>query len=190
VIRQSLAFLLISIISVGFAHSGYNLVVKDIEVNNYQLSIYEDTHLLDGLNEKPQLSLFIQLSENKQVPSAIPELTIQLNQSQEAILTENLRDVGIATDNGSTLYQAYILETAIPETGYFDAVLTLTSKNDVYHYPFRLNAQPQADFRFIELIPSLLFILIPLFGLVLIFLNPYLSRKETLHAKQTRFNHS
>jgi len=179
--------LLLTLFNQVFAHSGYNLITKDLELSDYQISIYEDTHLLEN---KPQLSLFIKVSQNKQVPSEAPLLRINLDQNQHFVLKENFRDVGIATDNGSLLYQAYILESTIPETGFFDAVLTLETTDTLYSYPFKLNAQIQADFRFIELIPSLLFIFIPMFGLAFIFLSPLLSRKEIIYAKQTSFNHS
>ncbi len=181
------AVLTLLVSSIGLAHSGYNLVFQE-NLNTFKVTAFEDSHLIDG---KLHLSLFMQVTENGEAPKEAPELELSLQHNQTLVFSKQARALGPSSDDGKTIYEAYVLESSLPQTGNYAGTLTLKTTHESFSQSFALNAEPKPEFRFIELMPSLIPIAIVLGGLALIFLNPQIvKRKDLPHAQQSYLNHS
>lgn len=173
-------------LNLGFAHSGYNQVFKDKTLGDYQISVFEDTHLQDG---QPQLSLFMQVTKNGQAPQEDLKLELALSQN-ETVIRKEAQALGIASNDGRVIYNAYLLESILPALGHYDVQLDIQAATEVQSYTFWLNAEPQRQARASEFIPSLIIISIALAGFLMLFINPQtVQRKDLPHAKQTQLSH-
>ncbi len=182
---------LIAIVPLGFAHSGYDLVFQDVSIGEYELSLFKDVHVGDGDENRGglELSLFSKLSQDDQAPQQDIKLNLQLDALE---IQNTMRPIGIASDDGKTLYQAYLLTIPISNPETFDALITLETETESHSQAFKINAEPKAKFNPLELLPNLLLILIPLIGFALLFLAPKLSitRKDVQNESQTHFSHT
>lgn len=188
ILRNIFMMLLVLSSSLVFAHEGFNVVLNDVVVNPYTVTVLEDTHLVDN---QAQMNMMIQVAHGRGAAPADTKVFLKLENASTLVYDNEVKYVASSSSDGRTFYAYYIVTVPLAQQGLHQATLELdgTLGNATTNFQFEAKAAP--DFRVVELIPSLVIISICLAGLALFFLSSRAPLQTTVTEQdQKGFHHA
>jgi hypothetical protein len=166
--------------SLALAHEGFNLVLNDVPVAAYTLTVLEDTHVVEG---KSQMNLMIQVAHGREAAPANTSVWLRLEHNNTLVYEANVDYVGSSSSDGRTFYAYYLVNIPITDMGTHQAHLKLDGPLGTAETNFQFEAKATPELRATELIPSLLIISICLAGFLLFFLSTRTPRQKDTQQK-------
>ena len=131
----------------------------------YTVSVLADFHAAD-VQDGSTSQLFVQLSRDGEAP-AETAVALELTYQGEQIYAGEVPFVTNSSDDGKTFYAAYIVDLALPQQGYYDAILSLDTPAGTVTRSY--GAVTQRGVSWLEYLPSLLILGICVGGAALLF---------------------
>jgi hypothetical protein len=171
-------FVMLLILSWGsaLAHEGFNVVLKDVAVNTYTVTVLEDTHLVEN---QTQMNMMIQVAHGRDAAPANTKVFLKLENNTTIIYDNDVKYVASSSLDGRAFYAYYTVTIPLPQQGMYQARLELDGSLGNATRTFQFEAKATPDFRAVELIPSLLIISICLAGLALFFFSSRIPLQTT-----------
>jgi hypothetical protein len=152
------------LVSFALAHEGFNVVLEDVSVNPYTVTILEDTHIT---NEQLQTSLMIQVANGREAAPADTGVKLKLEQNNIIIYENEVPYVGSSSTDGRSFYAYYFVTVPLVDLNSYDMRLELSGSLDTAIKTVSFQPKFAPEFRATELIPSLLILSICLAAVVM-----------------------
>ena len=171
---------LFAVLSIGWAHSGFNRLSWQEDVGAYRLTVLEDFHLQKSNEGRAQL--FIQLSNQEYDAVSDTKVAAHIRFEDDTVFQGDVPFLTTSSQDGDVFYAAYVLDFDISEAGFYELELAITGSLGDISKTYFVQSQQESRVPLIEYLPSALILLITLGGGALLFI-PIPKREEKKHEK-------